>query len=594
MKKLLALALAVIMVMSLAVTAFADDGDTPQTYSITVNHHSSTHKHIYDVYQIFTGRISNEGVLTDIVWGTGISAAGKSGLQEAYGIPATTPADDVAAEVATKISVEAKEATVLNLEKGVKFARLLAEHQNEWLGSVAGSAVGAENPDGSWGQYTVSGLEVGYYLIKDREGSPFAFDGTTTGQTDTETFYILRVTHGDQVVNPKASTPTLIKKVDDKNDSNYTESFNTIEKDSADYDIGDNVPFTITVTMPLTGMDLFESYKVVVHDTFSQALSYNNDMKVYVEKVDADHEVTSYFTTNESNHKMTSGCEDVKVIKKSDNDTPLEIVNGTDLIFKYTAQLTADGVKYGMEGNDNVAYLQFSNDPNSGAKGGTSNTPEDKVKVFTYFLNVNKVDGNGKPLAGADFALYKLNRDSGDSNKYEAVPLTTTLKGVQKHLTYTTVVGEKTYTVELLTDGADTSVVKVTDDTGAKVENYQELKIDIDANLATGFFYYGLDDGEYKLEETKVPDGHNSIDPILFTVSANHDLDSDNPGLTTLAVEGPMAGAYKDGSITGSVVNVAGSVLPSTGGMGTTLFYILGSVMTIGAAVVLITKKRMA
>ena len=130
----------------------------------------------------------------------------------------------------------------------------------------------------------------------------------------------------------------------------------------------------------------------------------------------------------------------------------------------------------------------------------------------------------------------------------------------------------------------------------------------------TTFTWSGLDDGQYKLTETKTPVGYNTIDPIYFVIEATHDETADAPTLKTLKAyltdaDGNKQTEMKDGesvnidlgtvdqtagSITTNVVNKAGSTLPETGGMGTTIFYVLGSVLLVGAAVLLITKKRMS
>ena len=107
----------------------------------------------------------------------------------------------------------------------------------------------------------------------------------------------------------------------------------------------------------------------------------------------------------------------------------------------------------------------------------------------------------------------------------------------------------------------------------------------------------GLDDGAYRLTETKTPDGYNIIEPIIFTVTAEHDVESDTPGLTSLngnKVSGEIAFTPNlgEGSLTATVVNQSGIQLPETGGMGTTLFYIAGAVLVIGAAVLLVTRRR--
>ena len=118
------------------------------------------------------------------------------------------------------------------------------------------------------------------------------------------------------------------------------------------------------------------------------------------------------------------------------------------------------------------------------------------------------------------------------------------------------------------------------------------------AGTETSFAFTGLDDGDYRLTETATPATYNSIDPIEFTVTAEHDITSDNPALTMLSgnvTTGTITFTPNptDGSLTTNVENKKGPELPKTGGIGTTIFYVVGGILVIGAGILLITKKRM-
>ena len=185
--------------------------------------------------------------------------------------------------------------------------------------------------------------------------------------------------------------------------------------------------------------------------------------------------------------------------------------------------------------------MTFSNNPNNGHEGETGKTPEDKNIVFTYKTIVNKVDQDQKPLAGAAFKLEKKQSDG----KYTLV--------------------------KEFTAGEDKK-----------------------------FEFTGLDDGEYKLTETTTPAGYNTIDPIVFTISATHDGTSDDPKLTELSgnVTNGVVTFTRDtnneDSLTTDIVNKNGSTLPSTGGRGTTMIYIIGAALVITAGVVLVMRKKMS
>lgn len=217
---------------------------------------------------------------------------------------------------------------------------------------------------------------------------------------------------------------------------------------------------------------------------------------------------------------------------------------GSVITVDYKSTLNSNAV-LGEEGNVNKAKLEYSNNPND-SQGGKGSTPWDNVIVFTYKVVINKVDGDNAnaPLSGAEFTLSKKLKNGSIK---------------------------------------DIAVVKNT--------------------AGTEFTFSGLDDGDYVLTETTTPSGYNTIDPITFTVTADHDIvwttQDRNKVLTSLSgnkVKGEitLTADKKKGSLTSDVVNKSGSTLPSTGGIGTTIFYVVGVILMLGAGVLLVTKKRMS
>ena len=509
-KKLASLLLALVMVLSLAVTAFADESTT---YSITIN--NSTAGHTYEAYQIFTGDLAtNEAgnkVLSNIVWGSGVSEAGQTALGDA-----------------------AAKAETLKTEADAKaFAKAVAPY----LTTAAGSANTVTD-----GKYVISGLAAGYYLVKDQ-------DGSLTGDNDSYTEYIIQVV-GNVTATPKSDVPEVQKKVKDINDS--TDTTKTDWQDSADYDIGDSIPFQLKATLA-DNVSSYTTYKVVFHDTLSKGLTYNNDAKVYIDGTETNGFTVTATVNADGTTTLTVSCDDVKALGAG---------NSSVITVEYTAKLNENAV-LGSAGNPNEVYLEYSNNPNKSENGNneTGETPKDVVIVFTYKTIINKVDSENKPLTGAAFKLEKL------------------IKGK---------------------DGAA--------DTWTTVK---EFTVD---ETTTSFTFSGLDDGQYKLTETKTPAGYNTIDPIYFVIEATHDETADAPTLKTLNAyltdaNGNKQTEMKDGesvnidlgtvdltagSITTTVVNKSGSELPSTGGIGTTIFYVLGGVLVLAAVVLLVTKKRMS
>ena len=509
-KKLASLLLVLVMALSLAVTAFADESTT---YSITIN--NSTAGHTYEAYQIFTGDLAtNEAgnkVLSNIVWGSGVSEAGQTALGDA-----------------------AAKAETLKTEADAKaFAKAVAPY----LTTAAGSANTVTD-----GKYVISGLAAGYYLVKDQ-------DDSLTGDNDSYTEYIIQVV-GNVTATPKSDVPEVQKKVKDINDS--TDTTKTDWQDSADYDIGDSIPFQLKATLA-DNVSSYTTYKVVFHDTLSKGLTYNNDAKVYIDGTETNGFTVTATVNADGTTTLTVSCDDVKALGAG---------NSSVITVEYTAKLNENAV-LGSAGNPNEVYLEYSNNPNKSEEGNneTGETPKDVVIVFTYKTIINKVDSENTPLTGAAFKLEKL------------------IKGK---------------------DGAA--------DTWTTVK---EFTVD---ETTTSFTFSGLDDGQYKLTETKTPAGYNTIDPIYFVIEATHDETADAPTLKTLNAyltdaNGNKQTEMKDGesvnidlgtvdltagSITTTVVNKSGSELPSTGGIGTTIFYVLGGVLVLAAVVLLVTKKRMS
>ena len=503
-KKLASLLLVLVMVFALATTAFAEE----TTYSITIN--NSAKDHTYEAYQIFTGDLSGT-TLSNIVWGSGVSEAGQTALGDA-----------------------AAKAETLKTEADAKaFAKAVAPY----LTTAAGSANTVTD-----GKYVISGLAAGYYLVKDQ-------DGSLTGDNDSYTEYIIQVV-GNVTATPKSDVPEVQKKVKDINDS--TDTTKTDWQDSADYDIGDSIPFQLKATLA-DNVSSYTTYKVVFHDTLSKGLTYNNDAKVYIGDTETNGFTVTATVNADGTTTLTVSCDDVKA---------LNAVNSSAITVEYTAKLNENAV-LGSAGNPNEVYLEYSNNPNKSEKGNneTGETPKDVVIVFTYKTIINKVDSENKPLTGAAFKLEKL------------------IKGK---------------------DGAA--------DTWTTVK---EFTVD---ETTTSFTFSGLDDGQYKLTETKTPVGYNTIDPIYFVIEATHDETADAPTLKTLNAyltdaNGNKQTEMKDGesvnidlgtvdltagSITTTVVNKSGSKLPSTGGIGTTIFYVLGGVLVLAAVVLLVTNKRMS
>lgn len=201
---------------------------------------------------------------------------------------------------------------------------------------------------------------------------------------------------------------------------------------------------------------------------------------------------------------------------------------GKDIVITYTATVNENAV-VGNAGNPNKAELTYSNDPSNSSK--TTTNPPVEVEVYTAKLVIDKVDGNvDTKLAGAKFVLKKGTGETAKYYKYD----------------------ENTNMVSWVDTAQATPVTTGAD--GAAVFN-------------------GLENGTYYLEETEAPEGYNKLtDDVKVEIAYNDDTTS--AGIST------------------TIANYSGTALPSTGGMGTTIFYILGGVLVVGAGVLLITRRR--
>lgn len=387
---------------------------------------------------------------------------------------------------------------------------------------------------------TVSG--PGYYLIKNTE----------VGQGEVFTDYILRVV-GDVTVNPKSGKPTLDKQIKHNDDGTWGVV--------GDNQIGDTVEFRTITTVPIVSG--YTQYTYVIHDEMSAGLTSNVRSKDDVTIKVNDETVLdkNYYTVtvDEVNtNKFTVTVDVLNAIKDG------KMVEGNTLYTYYTGILNENAKVYndGKQDNkqDNKAYLEYSNNPH----GATTNkTPVKVVYDWTFKMGVKKVDGaDGTPLTDAKFVLSKEKNcdlgaigDDGQPTKTENL-------------------------ISLIKNNDGSYTVAPAGYTGSVV--YVMTAGDITIN--------GLDDATvYYLYETKAPAGYNRLTAaVRFEITATYSDAGDSCTNVTATVNND-----KQPSVSVSVRNNKGSTLPSTGGIGTTIFYVIGGGLMAVAAVLLVTKKRM-
>lgn len=548
-----AFAAAVVMAACAAVpmsSSFSASAAGNNTITITaVDGAAITHN--YEAYQVFKGQYA-AGSLGNIDWGTGVDGTAILAELQSAAAPldvfnGAKDAKDVAEKLAAGVT-KADDDTL-----AVAFAAVVGKH----LTAVK---------SGTYANGEITGLDDGYYLVQDASDSP---SGTGETNSGAKTRFILKVAGGGNVnVTAKSSAPSVIKKVkeDDKTVTGavtvgaYTA--NAQYNDVADYCIGENVPFELISTMPST-YDDYTSYFYQFTDTLASNFTLNTN-SIAVKVVNADGETpltaTDYtVSSQDESGKFTITINDTKKITSIKKDSTI--------VVDYNATLN-DTAEIGLPGQENKVDLTYSNNPNytgdgaSTPEGDKGKTPEDKVIVFTYELDVTKYLGNEETKADAEDgtkAGFKLG--NADGSKWAAV---------DGNLRITGWVDDVAAATEVTTD-------------------------------ATGIFkFIGLDDGKYTLRETTTPTGYNTMADLTLTIgatTANNQVWSGTASDALSAIKLTMNSTNIDGdvdkgNVEGSIINQKGSSLPSTGGIGTTMFYVGGGVLVAGAGVLLITKKR--
>ena len=475
-RKILSLVLALVMVMGLAATAFAEEGgETTTKGSITIeNALSGETYHAYQILYLesYNAEKNIYAYKANPAWEEWL----KEKPQRAY------------------VSVDpqgyvtwVKDADPADFAKAAK-----GQLSNKTPG---GSVTATEN-----GSATISDLELGYYLVDSTVGA----------------LCELNTTKPDVEITDKNTAPNIKKEVQEDSDEKWG--------DVNDADIGQDVNFKSTVSAKPGAQ------KYVVHDKMDAALKFDGVTSITAGDTTLT-EGTDYTV-------VTTGLTDDCTFHIAFTETYLNSITAdTDIVINYTAKLTSDAVA--GTGYVNETWLDY---------GDNQHTERDTTTTYTWKLPIYKYHKAGetkKPLAGAEFILYK---GSEESNRDYAQ----------------------------VTNGKLTGWTKVKTD-AARLVSGDDGMIAVE----------GLDADTYYLEETKAPRGYNKLaGPV--TVEISHAVSDDGASMThTLKQDATDVAEV-------GIENKSGTELPSTGGMGTTIFYVLGSILVIGAAVLLITKKRMS
>lgn len=531
--------LAFTMAFAMGLTASAAD------YTITITKPEGDIDRTYEAYQIFKGNLDGN-TLSDIEWGTGIKGADfLTELKKNSDYASCTDAKTVAEKLASFTE---------NPDKAVAFAKLAGADQFLTTTKFTSSS----------GQITVPA--AGYYLLKD------VTDVTTPH--DALSLNILEVVK-DVTVNPKADHPTVDKKIG--TDITKGDAANTAT-------IGDKVPFVIASKVPK--MQGYTKYFFVLNDSMSAGLTYNRDVAIKIG--DTTLAADAYNVTYDDT------ANTMKIVIK--NFIQYKSEAGKDIVVTYSATLN-ENANLTQDGNTNTVKLTYSNNPNADYKGENEpdstdpvgETSEHVTVTYSTKLQLTKVNGadHNEKLEGVEFQItgtsIKTAVSNGEYFKQDTAGTYYQLK-------------DGTFTVDAPTSETESKYVsnsvkyaKVTDNTEQTKMQKVTARGTTDANGLITF--EGLGEGTYFITELKTLGGYNLLTaPITVEIKAT-------PGTTsctwTAKVNGENA-TFEDDMVKLTVENNKGSVLPITGGIGTTIFYVIGGLLVCGAVVMAITKKKLS
>ena len=536
-KKLPAVALAVVLTLALSISAFAaSDTDIKITHAIK----DAT----YNGYRLLETTTSLKV--------QGCHDTDEEHLSTCYNIAYSV--NDKYFEILKTETNTTTETGIIDYIKGLTTADGIREFADDVYAAItaAGKAYDSTATGASDKTATLTGVDQGYWLIvekisaSDYEGAYSLVMLDTAGSRDI-------------TVATKREEPGLTKYVRD-NGMSYGHG--------ADMQIGDAAEFLLITDVP--DPSGYTNYTYLIHDDMSTGLTFNDtSVEIRLNTVDGTVLGTNYYTVTTTG--LCADC-DVHISINIKAATAAGVLKGDDRLYiSYTATLN-ENAKVLVTGQDtvnanpNTAWLEYSNNPYTESE--TEESAPSTVYVWTFPLTLNKVDSADVSLTGAKFVLstnkalteadLKDDNNDGKPDGYaKLIPLS-----------YSVVEGKKYY--------------KVAPETGSVYE------IEVGSAMLQGFD----DQVEYYLYETEAPAGYNKLNtPVSFKFFAQYE--SSESALFAAGYPKVAINAGTEESVLeANVVNQTGVELPSTGGIGTTIFYVVGGLMVLGAVVLLITKKR--
>lgn len=399
-----------------------------------------------------------------------------------------------------------------------------------------------ENGYARWNVNETKTAEFAQKALAYATTNSIANKGTTTAQNNTASFnnldlgYYLVDSSVGALCGLNTTNPTAT--IEEKNGVPSVEKKivqNNTDVESNFANIGDTVYFQTTITAKSGA----ENY--VLHDTMDKAFTFNNDIAVQSNGVTIDSsKYTIYYDKNntENTNHVADGCTFEIQFTKNYLDT---LPNDQKIVVTYSATLNENAVIAG-EGNKNETWLKYGDSQST--QPVTTNTKTFEMNVFKFYEDKNNSNAE-KGLAGA---IFKLTKGSQDAENIGFVK---------------------------------TSNVTATDDVYRVAKKDETGTVTTITSPKSGkFTIQGLGAGTYYLTETKQPDGYNKLSGPVTVV-----IDKDGK------VKVKNGDAYDEVTQV-KVENKSGTVLPSTGGAGTTMIYLIGGALVLGSGVVLATKRR--
>lgn len=495
--------------------------------------------HSFSAFQIFKGKVEGNDIkdfkISNVEWGSNIDP--DNFLPQLKGADTIGPlftkansAQDVLAVISQWNNSDAN---------SIAFARFVCHY-------LYPDANAKPKPAVEGGSDHIHFDEAGYYLVVDTTPfNPGDFDHAYNS-------FLLMVTHDNWNVpiTPKAEKPSVKKEVFDNFDNQDGTSTGDFGS-SADHAINEKFQFKLTATLPAStdhAYDYYDTYAVCFKDTLSEGITYDGPDSVVIKSNNNTYNITdsSKYTIDTTDLESQNSFVVNIDVKACAKDAGFDLNNGATITVTYTAHLNDKAyvnTAGGSTSNINKVYLTYSNNPKDESSIGK--TPESTpVYVYTYQLNNTKHQDTekGPALEGACFRLYsdEACTDQSEVQLYQKDGFYYPIKDV---------LGKEAVEMKSAANGT--------------------------------FNVKGLDAGTYYLKEITPPDGYSACKVIPVTIKADHSRNDQ------VNLEGS--------NLTNDIVNIkaGGITLPSTGGIGTTIFYVVGGGLMVAAIVLLVTKKRM-